>query len=156
MSKPRSEHRIEQLLAVARCYQDTQPNGIKEVEQQLALFAEDTVFISFPIAQVVGSNEPRLLMGKAALREAFLSYNVFAKQAQSLAMTYHHAYAYVDPETNKGVCGFTLLIQMREDEKLSVAMNHLQLHVNEDNLIDRSVNWQAQATPEIVNQALFA
>ena len=146
---PDSNHqaqRIERLLAVAKRYQDTQPDGVKQIQAQLALFTRDTVFVSFPVAQVVGSHEPRLLVGREALRQAFLDYNAFIGGVQSLTMTYHDVYAHQPAETEIGTCGFTLLINMQRDNQVSSALNHLQLHVNEQGLICRSMNWQASMT----------
>lgn len=138
------------LLNVIDRYQQTQPDGVKCVDEQIRLFSQDCVFISFPVVSVVGSAEPRLLRGQAAIHEAFVAYNQFIASQDSVAIRYQDAYADPLPDGLGGVCGFTLLIDVVNEGKAALAINHAQFHVDQNGLIVRMMNWQATGTVEIL------
>lgn len=137
------------LLNVLRRYQDTQPGGIKHVDEQIELFRHDCIFISFPVISVVGSVEPRLMHGRGALYDAFQSYNDYMRQQDSVSITYVDAYADVQNDGLAGICGFTLIIHVLSGAKRSMALNQAQFHVGADGLIRRMMNWQAMSTAQI-------
>jgi len=139
----------EQLMNVMKRYQDTQPRGVKDVGAQIELFSPDCVFVSFPVASVVGSVEPRLLHGRAALRDAFVAYNDFIMKQPFVDITYVDPYADVSQDGRSGICGFTLVIDVVNESTQSVAMNQAQFHVGADGLICRLMNWQASSTSSI-------
>jgi len=145
----------ELLQQVITRYQQTQPGGIKLVDEQLAIFSPDCVFISFPVASVVGSTEARVLRGHKAMREAFVNYNEFIRGYESVLMTYADAYTQVSNDARTGICGFTLKIHTTKKapeqglDQHSYALNHLQLQVDESGLVIKSLNWQASVASDV-------
>lgn len=144
----------DDLLAVMKRYQQTQPEGVKQVNAQLELFSADCVFISFPVASVVGHVQPRMLCGHEALRDAFVAYNQFIEAQDAVDITYIDAYADTRADGRGGICGFTLLINVVNGEKRSMAMNQAQFHVAADGLVCRMMNWQANSTLPIQNAVM--
>jgi len=142
------------LMNVMKRYQDTQPRGVKDVGAQIELFSPDCVFVSFPVASVVGSVEPRLLHGRAALRDAFVAYNDFIMKQPFVGITYVDTYADVSQDGRSGICGFTLVIDTGDERMQSMAINQAQFHVRTDGLIYRMMNWQASSTPSIRDAVL--
>lgn len=144
----------DQLISVLRRYRDTQRSGIKQIDEQIKLFREDCIFISFPVASVVGSAEPRLLHGRQALYEAFVAYNDYIMGQTSVTIKYVDAYAHPEDDGSGGTCGFTLLIEIINGQQTSLAMNQAQFHVDAAGLVHRMMNWQAHSTASIQATAM--
>ena len=142
------------LMNVMKRYQDTQPRGVKDVNAQIELFSLDCVFVSFPVASVVGSVEPRLLRGREALHDAFVAYNHFILKQPFVDISYVDTYAVASQDGRSGICGFTLVIDMGDERIQSMAMNQAQFHVRTDGLICRLMNWQASSTLPIRDAVL--
>jgi hypothetical protein len=137
------------LVAILKRYEETQPEGVKQVDAQIALFSDQCVFVSFPVATVVGSAEARLLHGRQAICDAFQAYNDFIAQQEVVTISYLDAYADARADGLGGVCGFTLLIEVQNGEQRSMATNQAQFHVDAQGLVYRMMNWQASSTAQI-------
>lgn len=122
-------------------YQDSQPNGFKDIDKQLKLYTEDSIFISFPVAGVVGNSGARVMNGVEEIKTAFDEYNQFIKDIDNFTIEYLHPM--IDEHDLKG--SFIMKITHASDGIKSTFLNYLQMHFNQDMKVTFSLNWQANA-----------
>lgn len=132
----------EHILNVLKHYQDCQLNGIKDIDRQMEIYDEESRFIVFPTAGVVGISDPHLFNGKQAIRQLFEQYNTLAKTFDSVSILNKHQM--IDPETLKG--SFVMEITMTKASESHHYFNYLQMQLNRDMQVIFSLNWQADIT----------
>lgn len=132
----------EGIQAVLDHYHDCQINGIKDVERQMEIYSEDSQFILFPVAGVVGISDPRVIDGKQAIAQLFEQYNTLAKTFDSVSIVNKHQM--IDPEALKG--SFAMEITMTRSGDSHYYFNYLQMQLNQDMQVISSMNWQADIT----------
>lgn len=140
----------ECIKAVLNHYQDCQLSGLKDVERQMEIYCDDSQFIVFPVAGVVGVSGPRVLNGKQAIRELFEQYNKHASTFDSVSIL--HKNHMIDPETLKG--SFVMEITMIKNGERHQYLNYLQMQLNEEMQVTLSLNWQADVTGSHVLEAV--
>jgi hypothetical protein len=132
----------ESIKAVIKHYQDCQLSGIKDVERQMEIYSDDSRFIVFPVASVVGMSEPRVLEGKQAIRELMEHYNKLAIACESVSI--HNRELMIDPEALRG--SFVMEITMTSDGESQHYLNYLQMQLSSDMQVVSSLNWQADVS----------
>lgn len=132
----------ENIKGVLKHYQDCQLNGIKDVDRQMQIYSDDSVFVVFPLAGVVGMSDPLLLNGKQEIRNLMEQYNKLAGTFDSVRII--NKELMVDPEALKG--SFVMEITMTKAGETHQYLNYLQMQLNQDMQVIQSLNWQANAT----------
>jgi len=140
----------EHIQAVLKHYQDCQLNGIKDIDRQMEIYSEESQFILFPVAGVVGISDPRIINGKHAIYQLFEQYNSLARTFDSVNILNKHQM--IDPEALKG--SFVMEITMTQAGNSHNYFNYLQMQLNRDMQVITSFNWQADVTGSHVLQFL--
>tara|TARA_R110000868_G_scaffold411611_1_gene705894 strand:- start:1655 stop:2098 length:444 start_codon:yes stop_codon:yes gene_type:complete len=134
------------IAAALKYYQDSQPNGLKDIDKQLKLYTEDSIFVSFPVAGVVGKNDARVMKGIKEIKIAFDEYNHFIKDIENFTIEYLHTM--IDEHNLKG--SFVMKITHTTNKIKSIFLNYLQMQFNHDMKVTFSLNWQANADDDEV------
>jgi hypothetical protein len=129
----------EKIHAVLKHYENCQLTGLKDVERQVQIYSEDSIFVVFPVPDLMGVGAPRVLTGKQAIIELFEQYNQSAAACDSVDIVHKHFM--VDAEALKG--SFAMEITMVKDGKQSQYFNSLQMQFNARMQVTLSLNWQA-------------
>lgn len=130
------------IQEVLKHYQESQLNGIKNIDRQMEIYKKESQFIVFPAAGVVGISDPRIFNGKQAIRQLFEQYNALAKTFDSVKIVNKHQM--IDPETLTG--SFVMEITMTKANVSHHYFNYLQMQLNRDMQVILSLNWQADIT----------
>ncbi len=130
----------EKINACIKHYQDAQVNGTKDVEKQVQIYTDDSVFISFPVPGVVGLSKVRILQGKHEIYKAFEEYNSFIKNFDEISIVNKNLM--IDSETGRG--GFVMEITTKREGEIKTYLNCLQMQFNSEMKVIQSLNWQGE------------
>ncbi|MCL9683374.1 hypothetical protein [Legionella maioricensis] len=130
----------EKIYSCIKHYQDAQINGKKDVDKQIQIYTDDSVFISFPVPGVVGLSKVRVLQGKKEIYQAFAEYNNFIKAFDEISIVNKNLM--IDSTTLRG--GFVMEITTNRAGEIKTYLNCLQMQFNSEMKVVQSLNWQGE------------
>lgn len=120
-------------------YKNTQKDGLKNCNEQIKMFDENCLWLSFSSSEVVSGGGVKVAKGRAELLTLFEKYNDTVRDFYIINIEYLNQFT---DEENR-VCGFNMLItlQKSKSEQPNQFFNTLELHVNQNNKVFKAYNW---------------
>ena len=135
-------------------YKNTQKNGLKDCHEQIKMFDDKCLWLSFSDPQVITGGGVKTANGKQALLKLFEQYNDTVRNLFLIEIAYLNEFA----DESNHICGFNMLITIQKEQsgEKSKFFNTLELHINDQNKVCKACNWMGFIQDDgLVNQYIL-